>query len=114
MKTRTLAVILLLGSSIVLHASNAPKRAARPVVNINTATMQQLQLLPGVGPVIAGRIIEESERLKATTGKGFSKPEQLLDVPGIGKRTFERMRPYVTVTGETTATRKIRISERSK
>lgn len=62
-------------------------------IDINTATAAQLDLLPGVGPSIAQRIIDYREK------KGrFSRPEDLVAVPGIGEKTFAQMQPYVTVT----------------
>lgn len=55
-------------------------------VNINTATADELDELPGVGPVIAGRIIEEREKNGA-----FAYPEDLLGVKGIGEKTLQRL-----------------------
>ena len=62
------------------------------LVHINSATSDELQRLPGVGPVIAKRIVEYRRRV----GR-FVKPEQLMDVKGIGPKTFEKMRPFVTL-----------------
>jgi competence protein ComEA len=61
-------------------------------ININTATAAQLDLLPGVGPSIARRIIDHRRKNGL-----FRKPEDLIEVEGISEKTFERMRPYVTV-----------------
>lgn len=69
------------------------------VVNVNTASAEQLQLLPRVGPAIAERIVEFREQ-----NRPFRAPEELLLVRGIGERTFELLEPYVTVSGETTLT----------
>lgn len=64
-------------------------------VNINTASSQELTQLPGVGPVLAERIITYR------TEKGlFLDGRQLLEIKGIGKITLERMLPYVTVKDE--------------
>ena len=70
------------------------RRTERPigVVNLNTATVEELQALPGIGPVLAQRIVEHR-----TTRGPFQRPEELIEVKGIGPRTFERLRPYVTV-----------------
>ncbi len=68
------------------------KNPGEGLVHINSATSDQLQRLPGVGPVIAGRIVEYRRRV----GK-FVRPEQLMDVRGIGPKTFEKMRPFVTL-----------------
>jgi len=71
------------------------------VVNVNTATAQQLQLLPGVGPSRAQAIIEQRER------HPYRRPEDLLTIRGIGRATLNRMLPYLAVEGETTLTRPV-------
>ncbi|NMC69516.1 MAG: helix-hairpin-helix domain-containing protein [Myxococcales bacterium] len=75
--------------------------AVSGVVNINTATAQQLQLLPGVGPSRAQAIIAQRER------HPYRRPEDLLSIRGIGRATLNRMLPYVVVEGETTLTRPV-------
>ena len=82
--------------------------AADGKVNINTATADQLSLLPRVGATVAARIIEFREK----NGK-FKKPEELLLVSGIGDRTFDLIRPYVSVDGETTLREKVSASDGS-
>ncbi len=81
-----------------------PAAAADGVVNINTADAPALSLLPGVGPSTAERIVE----FRTENGE-FGDLTDLLLVRGIGERSFERLRPYVTVEGETTLTEKVRI-----
>jgi competence protein ComEA len=61
-------------------------------LNINTATSAQLEELPGVGPVLAGRIVEWREQ----NGR-FSSVDELGEVSGIGPKVLERLRPLVTV-----------------
>jgi beta-lactamase superfamily II metal-dependent hydrolase len=61
---------------------------ARRRININRATQAELETLPGVGPVIARRIIE---------GRPYHSVEELDRVKEIGPRRLEEMRPYVTV-----------------
>ena len=68
------------------------------VVNVNTATPEQLDLLPGVGPKLAGAIIAYRDQ-----NGGFESPSELTEVRGIGERALARMRPFVTVDGETNA-----------
>ena len=62
-------------------------------LNLNTATRMQLEALPGIGPVLAGRILEARERAGS-----FSELEDLLEVPGIGVKRLETIRPFVTLT----------------
>lgn len=61
-------------------------------VNLNTATVDQLEALPGVGPVLAQRIVEHRQR------KGrFTSVKQLLEVEGIGEKKYAAMKDQVTV-----------------
>jgi competence protein ComEA len=60
-------------------------------IDVNRATSQELQRLPGVGPKIAQRIVDE--RAKAP----FQSVDDLRRVSGIGPKILERLRPYVTV-----------------
>jgi competence protein ComEA len=62
-------------------------------LNLNTATRMQLEALPGIGPVIAGRILEARDRAGS-----FSELEDLLAVPGIGVKRLEKIRPLVTLS----------------
>jgi competence protein ComEA len=61
-------------------------------VNVNTASAEQLERLPGVGPSYALRIIE----FRKANGP-FTNPEQLMDVSGIGEKKFAKMRPFVRI-----------------
>jgi competence protein ComEA len=61
-------------------------------INLNTATADQLEAIPGIGPVLAQRIIE----YRQTHGR-FQSVDELLEVRGIGPKRLESMRPYVTV-----------------
>jgi competence protein ComEA len=63
-----------------------PRVAARRL-NINTATVQELEALPGIGPVLAGRII---------AGRPYRAVEDLDRVPGIGPKRLGKIRPLVT------------------
>lgn len=61
-------------------------------VAVNRATAVELERLPGVGPVLAGRIVAVRE-----DAGPFETVEDLLDVPGIGERTLETLRDLVEV-----------------
>lgn len=61
------------------------------LTDLNRATVAELDRLPGIGPVLARRIVEHRERLGA-----FHSADELLGVPGIGVRLLERVRPHVT------------------
>lgn len=73
--------------------------AERVQVNVNTATAEELDAVPGIGPAIAGRVIAYRE-----ANGPFRSVEELEAVRGIGPRTLERMAPYLTVGGATLVT----------
>ncbi|UDY24809.1 helix-hairpin-helix domain-containing protein [Nocardioides sp. Kera G14] len=66
--------------------------AAGGLVNLNTATAEQLDTLPGVGPVTAQSILDYR-----TQHGGFGSVQELLDVDGIGEATLAKLEPHVTV-----------------
>ncbi|MGB8207438.1 MAG: ComEA family DNA-binding protein, partial [Mycobacterium sp.] len=70
-----------------------PDKPGRPAaVNLNTATVQQLDALPGVGPVTAAAIVAWRD----ANGK-FTSVDQLAEVDGIGPGRLEKLRPLVRV-----------------
>ncbi len=73
-------------------------------VNINTASADQLQLLPRVGPALAQRIVE----FRAANGP-FKAPEELARVKGIGEKKFALLQPHVSISGPTTLTEKVKV-----
>src|SRR5262245_66598837 len=94
-------VALLAGLSIQASAQGAPPKSeshqGRPaaLVNLNSATASQLQELPGIGAKTAERIIEYRQK------KGpFKKIEELMNVKGIGEKSFLKLKPQITVTSK--------------
>ena len=68
--------------------------ASDPLIDLNAADLAQLQQLPGVGEVLAQRILAHRQKLG-----GFTDPAQLLEVEGIGNQKLEALLPYITVGG---------------
>lgn len=64
--------------------------ASADTVNINTASASDLENLPGVGPATAQKIVDDRE-----TNGPFTRPEDLMRVPGIGEKKFESLREFV-------------------
>ena len=71
-----------------------PSSAAAPatVINLNTATQAQLESLPGLGAKAAERIIEYRKQ-----NGGFKKVEDLMNVKGIGEKSFLKLKPRLSV-----------------
>ena len=103
-----LAAVLADGSQIVIGTKGAPRGDVRVgpsnaapgsasttagvLVDLNTATLDQLDTLPGVGPVLAQSIIDYR-----TKHAKFTKVEQLQEVDGIGSKTYAQIAPHVRV-----------------
>lgn len=77
-------------SSIPIFST--PTRESSRIVNINTATAQELETIPGIGPELAQRIVD----YRMANGP-FSSIEQIMDVPGIGEGTFFKIQNLITV-----------------
>lgn len=81
------------------QTATAATPAAEGVVNINIAGEAELRRLPGVGPSRAAAIVALRQRVQR-----FHAADDLLRVRGIGRAGLRRLRPYVTLAGETTLT----------
>jgi competence protein ComEA len=75
-------------------AAKARATAAAPV-NLNSATVAQLQTLPGIGASTAQRILDFRQKNGA-----FKKIEELMNVKGIGEKSFLKLKPLVTTGAE--------------
>jgi comEA protein len=89
-----LGLIVCLG--LVLTPLSAYAQRTKAVstekVNLNTASLEQLQTLPGVGPAMAKKIVEH----RAKIGK-FTKIDEILNVKGIGEKRFQKMKDRLVV-----------------
>src|SRR5215510_11413550 len=106
MMTRILMAAIL-GVAVSAAAASAQNKATTPKaattatatapVNLNTATVEQLATIPGVGPKMAERIIDYRQK-----NGGFKKVEDLMNVSGVGEKSFLKMKPLITVTAPKT------------
>ena len=78
----------------LVHHEAAPATGVVFTVDVNTAGVEELAQLPGLGPSTAQRIV-----LHRTTQGPFTAVEGLLDVPGIGPATLEQLRRHVRPFG---------------
>ena len=68
--------------------------APAQTVNVNTATAAQFEALPGIGPSMARKIVGFREK-----NGPFKKLEDLMNVQGIGEKSFLKLRPYLSLGG---------------
>jgi competence protein ComEA len=94
-----MVVLLILGLGAAAAGQEAPRRgtpaakaSASGPLNLNTATVAQLEALPGIGKSTAERILEYRQK-----SGGFKKVEDLMNVRGVGEKSFLKLKPLITV-----------------
>ncbi len=99
---RAAAALMALGLALAAAPSLAAETGAPAAgpVNVNTASAEELQRLPGIGEARARAIVEMREQRG-----GFRSVDELVEVRGIGEAALERLRPHVTVGGGTRSAR---------
>ena len=90
------ALVITLGVAAQTQGAQDTPRSvtasASTPLNLNAATVAQLEALPGIGRATAERIVEYRQK-----NGGFKKPEDLMNVRGIGEKSFLKLKPLVTV-----------------
>ena len=91
MKKTKIACVLALCLGLLFSSfsvlAQKPSPAAAEKVNLNTATVEQLQSLPGIGPATAKSIVE----YRAKAGK-FNRIEEIINVKGVGEKKFQKIK----------------------
>ena len=94
-RNRLISIALGIALTCGLAFAAAQKNPPAAPLNLNTATIAQLEQLPGIGASTAKSIIDFRER-----SGPFQRVEDLLAIKGISKAKLEKLRPYVTITPE--------------
>ncbi|MCA9580890.1 MAG: helix-hairpin-helix domain-containing protein [Myxococcales bacterium] len=96
-------VPMVTGSVALAGPRKAPPKTAvttvdgaKGVVNINTASLEELQRLPGVGKTRAEAIVKQRK------ARPFQRVEDVLRVKGVGRATFRKLRSMMVISGPTT------------
>lgn len=89
--------ILFLGLLFPAAVLAGKKKPPAQPINLNTATAEELQLVPGIGPVTAGKIVQ----MRKSYGS-FKSVNDLLAIRGLGPKRLDKMRKYLTVGKPTT------------
>ena len=101
MVSRVIAALLALslaGPALTVAAqTTAPAAERAAAVNLNTASAADLESLPGIGAKTAERILEYRQK-----NGPFKKIEDLMNVKGIGEKSFLKLKPLLTVTEKAT------------
>jgi len=106
---KALTIVLILLAVSLLSGTVSAAGGQKALVNINNATIDQLQLLPRVGPSLAQRIVDFR-----TKNGPFQSIDEIQTVRGVGEHSLENMRPYLCIKGATTLTEKVKIPRAKK
>jgi competence protein ComEA len=92
-----IALVALVSATPVIAGQSrpAPQASAKSVsgtININTASITDLQKLPGIGAKTAGRVIEYRQK-----NGPFKKVEELMNVRGVGEKSFLKLKDQISV-----------------
>ena len=96
MKSKLIAVVTSVALALPLLAGAAVAQDDELKVDLNRAGIEELVKLPGVGEIVAQRIVNYREENGA-----FQATEELMNVRGIGEKTYLKLEPYSTVSEET-------------
>src|SRR5258706_14379681 len=78
---------------VFAEMAGAAKKPPLKPINVNTANSEELQQVPGIGPVTAEKILQMRKSYGA-----FKSVDDLLSIKGLGKKRLEKMRKYLTVS----------------
>jgi competence protein ComEA len=91
--TLALCALLVAGTPVLaMPMQNPAPVAEKAPINLNAATVEQLETLPGIGRKVAERILEYR-----TKSGGFKKVEELMNVKGIGEKSFLKIKALIVV-----------------
>ena len=104
-----ITILFILGTVMFYFIKNVPSTALHiqtvhpttgqysdALVDLNTATKEQLMALPGIGEILAQRILDYRR-----DHDGFQSLGELMNVPGIGETTLQEILDYITIGGNT-------------
>ena len=102
-----MVLAIVMAGLVSLSAQASLAKGLEGVINVNTATAEQLMLLPGVGTAKAQSILE------ARIQKPFAGKEDLMAVKGIGEKLMAKWAPYLAFQGETTLKEVVAVSPKA-